>query len=128
MRKNGTFRQGKQGKGIFCVLEAVFFRAVSPPPLQKLWATKLGFPSIKAGFSCVSVTFWRVRNTKIACKNTKNLLFLEAKRLFCKESPIPKFAATLDYQYITHFSLHFAFCILHAKKCGMVKPYIIINN
>ncbi|MBO7171883.1 MAG: hypothetical protein J6V52_02875 [Bacteroidaceae bacterium] len=40
MRKNGTFRQGE---GIFCVLEAVFFRAV-PPPLQKLWAHKFVFP------------------------------------------------------------------------------------
>lgn len=109
MRKNGTFRQGK---GIFCVLEAVFF-VQCPPLFKSCGRTKLCFPSIKAGFSCVSVTFWRVRNTKIACKNTKNLLFLEAKRLFCKESPIPKFTATLDYQHITHFSLLFAFCILH---------------
>ena len=107
MRKNGTFRQGK---GIFCVLEAVFFSCSAPLFKScgpQSWVSR---PS-RLDFSCVSVTFWRVRNTKIACKNTKNLLFLEAKRLFCKESPIPKFTATLDYQHITHFSLLFAFCM-----------------
>ena len=120
MRKNGTFRQGKQGKGIFCVLEAVFFRAVSPPS-SKAVGHKVGFP-VHQGW-----IFMRQRYVLARQKYKNRVQEYQKSAVFGnKKAVLQRIAHPQIYHNAwlsIHYTLFFAFCILHAKKCGMVKPY-----
>ena len=128
--KKMEFRWGRtglldRGKAFFAFLRPFFF-VQCPPLFKSCGRTKLCFPSIKAGFSCVSVTFWRVRNTKIArARIPKICCFWKQKGCFAKNCPSPNLPQHLIINTLHTFLcfLLFAFCILHAKKCGMVKPY-----
>lgn len=121
MRKNGTFRQGK---GIFCVLEAVFF--VQCPPSSKAVGaqscvsrpSRLDFHASALRFGASEIQKSRARIPKICC-------FWKQKGCFAKNRPSPNLPQNLIINILHTFLcfLHFAFCILHAKKCGMVKPY-----